>query len=192
MWGDDIRRARLAARLTVTALAKLSEVSRKQITLIEQNKNVSMDTLAKLAPHLPALRSLTLTQSRHVSTPKSANETEIDVDSAHRVLRQLRSGVSAMEKILKGEDPGILNGEGPVDREKTEPSSVADVMKRLAADVSSLPPEKLLEFFSDMAERVSQSAADESSPLRLPRNRKRLHSAVGRVITFSKLPRKNR
>jgi transcriptional regulator with XRE-family HTH domain len=60
MLGRRIREARLAAKLTQPNLAKLAGVSRSTLQLLEDDENVNLDTVRRVAAHLPRLRHLKL------------------------------------------------------------------------------------------------------------------------------------
>lgn len=60
MFGRQIRAAREEAGLSRDALAALANIARSNLQTLEQDGNVTLSTLAKVLPHLPRLRWLTL------------------------------------------------------------------------------------------------------------------------------------
>jgi transcriptional regulator with XRE-family HTH domain len=60
MLHEDFRNARLAAGLSQSELARRANVSRRQIQLLENGANVTLDTVRRIAPLLPNLARVTL------------------------------------------------------------------------------------------------------------------------------------
>lgn len=60
MLHDDFREARIEAGLSQSELARRAGVPRRQIQLIENGANVTIDTLRRVAPALPNLKRLNL------------------------------------------------------------------------------------------------------------------------------------
>lgn len=97
MWGDDIRAARIAAGLSQSELARRAGVSRKQLTLVEKNRNASIETIGKIAAHLPALRSISF-GSRSVQTSRGTRV--LDFEALQRHADETVRAAVAMQDLL--------------------------------------------------------------------------------------------
>jgi transcriptional regulator with XRE-family HTH domain len=60
MLNDQFREARITAGLSQSELARRAGVPRRQIQLIENGANITIDTLRRVAPALPNLKHVTL------------------------------------------------------------------------------------------------------------------------------------
>ncbi|HEU4888033.1 MAG TPA: helix-turn-helix transcriptional regulator [Thermoanaerobaculia bacterium] len=60
MLHEQIREARLKAGLSQVKLAELAGIQRSLIQNLEDGRNVTLDTLRKIVPHLPSVQSLNL------------------------------------------------------------------------------------------------------------------------------------
>jgi transcriptional regulator with XRE-family HTH domain len=60
MLHEQIREARIKAGLSQVKLAELAGIQRSLVQNLEDGRNVTIDTLRKVVPHLPSLRSLNL------------------------------------------------------------------------------------------------------------------------------------
>jgi transcriptional regulator with XRE-family HTH domain len=63
MLHEQIREARIKAGLSQVKLAQLAGIQRSLVQNLEDGRNVTIDTLRKVVPHLPSLRSLNLGSS---------------------------------------------------------------------------------------------------------------------------------
>lgn len=107
MWGDDIRVARETLGLSQSELARRAKVSRKQLILIERNENASLETIAKLADHLPSLKKLTL-GGHSVALLTAA---PIQVTAMRRSVARIASEVETLQRLVaaqSGEDAAGL------------------------------------------------------------------------------------
>lgn len=87
MWGDDIRHAREAAGISQAELARRARLSRRHLTLIEKNGNVSLETIAKILDVLPGLRRLTI--GSHQIAFGVSSEQHTRVEEIHRTLETI-------------------------------------------------------------------------------------------------------
>jgi SOS-response transcriptional repressor LexA len=88
----------MAAGLSQAELARRAAVSRKQLTLIEKNQNVSIAMIAKLAAQLPALTTLSL-RDRRVTADSSV--TEVDVSSIERAAEAAAEKIADIQRAVR-------------------------------------------------------------------------------------------
>lgn len=93
MLHEEVREARIAARLTQSALARLAGVPRKQVRVLEEGANVTLATVRKIVAVLPNLKQLTLggVEMRTESA---------DLEAARRAAAAVYTAARALVKAL--------------------------------------------------------------------------------------------
>jgi transcriptional regulator with XRE-family HTH domain len=93
---EEVREARIAAKLTQSALARLSGVPRKQVRALEEGANVTLATVRKIVAVLPNLKSVTL-GGLTVRTESA------DLEAARRAAAAVYAAARALVKALGAE-----------------------------------------------------------------------------------------
>lgn len=103
MLHDELRRAREQAGLSQQALADLAGIPRNQIVRAERGENITLDTLRKIAAHLP-LTELTLLDTKGLRVdiiPEPEKIFFAAIENVMRVSDALRAAIQlAMEARL--------------------------------------------------------------------------------------------
>jgi transcriptional regulator with XRE-family HTH domain len=89
MFGEQIRAAREKAGLSRATLSALAEVARSNLQTLEQSGNVTVGTLAKVLPHLPDLRWLTIGGVDFMVVDEATKAALADLVSGAERLEQL-------------------------------------------------------------------------------------------------------
>lgn len=93
---EEVREARLAAKLTQSALARLAGVPRKQVRALEDGSNVTLATVRKIVAVLPNLKSVTL-GGLTVRTESA------DLEAARRAAAAVYTAARALVRALGAE-----------------------------------------------------------------------------------------
>ncbi|HUP63304.1 MAG TPA: helix-turn-helix transcriptional regulator [Thermoanaerobaculia bacterium] len=103
---EELRKAREAAGLTQSELAKRAEIPRNQIVRAEKGENITLDTLRRIVVHLPAVTQLTLLEGVHlipVSYPHQERALSSAVDALHLLggafLGALQTAIHSWEAV---------------------------------------------------------------------------------------------
>ena len=75
---EEIRRARKELRLSQAELAKLSGVQRRQLSSLENGRNVTLRTVRKVLAHLPNIQRFTLAPANVEVEPHNLTRSDWD------------------------------------------------------------------------------------------------------------------
>ena len=96
MLHEDVRRARMLARLSQSELARRSGVPRKQVRALEAGGNVTLATLRKIAAALPTLEHVTL-------GGLEINTANVDLEGARQAAHDI---ADAARRLVAALEPG--------------------------------------------------------------------------------------
>jgi transcriptional regulator with XRE-family HTH domain len=128
MLNDDFREARIEAGLSQSELARRAGVPRRQIQLIENGANVTIDTLRRVAPALPNLKRLHLGGGIEIATG-SPNLDEVR-RAALDLFDHVKRLVAALGEVSATPSSAPTPREVPSTRAvTTETATVSDLRK---------------------------------------------------------------
>jgi transcriptional regulator with XRE-family HTH domain len=133
MLHDDIKRARMAAGLSVAEVARAAGLPRQRVYSLERGENVTVDTIRRIVAAIPNLR---VTLGEPEPEPEPANG--VDLDAARRAAFGLFDVATQLIRAL-GVVPAAPTQPGPEQRipvyyasgSKTERETAARLEKML-------------------------------------------------------------
>ena len=144
---EELRRAREKAGLSQQALAERAGIPRNQIVRAERGENITVDTLRKIAVHLP-LTELTLLDTKSFRVDIIAEPEKLFLASLENVMRLAEALVGAIDLAKESRMaveaarraapplPGGLQREADVD-----PILLLRNLERIAREIQSLASE---------------------------------------------------
>jgi transcriptional regulator with XRE-family HTH domain len=96
---DELRRAREKAGLSQQALADRAGIPRNQIVRAEKGENITLDTLRKIAVHLP-LTELTLLDTTGLRVDAIADPEKLFLGALENVIRLSEALLGAIELAM--------------------------------------------------------------------------------------------
>ncbi len=97
---DELRRAREAAGLSQQALADRAGIPRNQVARAERGENITVDTLRKIAAHLP-VTELTLLETKSLRVDIVAEPEKIFIAAFQNVIRQTEALRAALTLAME-------------------------------------------------------------------------------------------
>jgi transcriptional regulator with XRE-family HTH domain len=155
---EEIRAARLKAGLTQEALAKAAGIPRNQIARAERGENITIDTLRKIAVHLP-VDQLTLINMKTLIVDVMPEAEQLFAEATQTVIHLTRAMRTALTHALtagqavesaRRRNPLLQQAEAPAEEQRTP-----DVMTMLRSFESTV--DGLLSTYQFVAGRQSQS-----------------------------------
>jgi len=141
---DELRRAREKAGLSQQALADLAGIPRNQVVRAEKGENITVDTLRKIAIHLP-LTELTLMDTKGFRVDIIAEPERLFMAALENVMRQataLRGAINlametrrAMETARRATPP--LPGEDQLPAD-VDPILILRHLERVADEIEDI------------------------------------------------------
>jgi transcriptional regulator with XRE-family HTH domain len=141
---EELRRAREKAGLSQQALAELAGIPRNQVVRAERGENITVDTLRKIAIHLP-LTELTLMDTKAFRVDIIAEPERLFLAAVENVMRQaaaLRGAINlametrrAMETARRATPP--LPGEDQLPAD-VDPILVLRHLERIAGEIEAI------------------------------------------------------
>ena len=140
---EELRRAREKAGLSQQALADLAGIPRNQVVRAERGENITVDTLRKIAAHLP-VTDLTLLDTKGFRVDIIPEPEKLFMASLENVLRLADAMVGAIQLAMEARraveatrraTPPLPGGEPSAD---IDPLLILRGLERLAGEIGAL------------------------------------------------------
>lgn len=139
---EELRQAREKARLSQQALAELAGVPRNQIVRAEQGQNITIDTLRRIAVHLP-VTDLTLIDTKGLRVDVIAHPEKLFLGAMNNVMLLTEALCGALQLAIDAGAAaeaalraGGLSSEG---EESPEGYDALPTLRRMQRFLSELP-----------------------------------------------------
>ncbi|HUP62509.1 MAG TPA: helix-turn-helix transcriptional regulator [Thermoanaerobaculia bacterium] len=99
MHGEEIRQARITAKISQHELARRANVPRSQLARLEKGGNVTVETLKKVLEQLPNLTRVTLIPGKEIAAGG------IDLDEVRLAAREVQAASTRLLQALGAGEP---------------------------------------------------------------------------------------
>jgi transcriptional regulator with XRE-family HTH domain len=143
---DELRKAREQAGLSQQALAERAGIPRNQVVRAERGENITLDTLRKLAAHLP-VTELTLLDTKGLRVDIFAEPERLFLAALENVLRQAAALEGAVHLALEARTAAEAARRAETPIPGFEPSADIDPIlflrrfERIAGEIQALARE---------------------------------------------------
>ena len=142
---EEIRRARLALELSQDQLAELCGVQRRQISILENGGNVTLNTLRKVIGFLPNLQEFTFQQVR--MKPQYFDVPPFDWT---KVRGMMIIFMETLDELTKAVNRHVTTGDAEVD---TDPEGVMERTERVMGEWVEVMGQALKEGWKEQVEK---------------------------------------
>jgi len=144
---EELRRAREQAGLSQQALADRAGIPRNQIVRAERGENITVDTLRRIAAHLP-VKELTLLETKGLRVDIIPEPEKLFIAALENVMRlahalhgAVRLATEARTAVEAAHRAGSQAGSGPPSGAGVDPLLLLRGLDRLASEIEELGKE---------------------------------------------------
>jgi transcriptional regulator with XRE-family HTH domain len=143
---EELRRAREKAGLSQQALAELAGIPRNQVVRAERGQNITVDTLRKIAAHLP-VTELTLLETRSLRVDIVAEPEKLFLAALENVVRLTETLESAIQLAMQARVAvEVARRAGPLlpsveESEAMDPVLLLRTFQRIADEIRAISKE---------------------------------------------------